>query len=178
MDFIIEVGGSLIIVAIAVVGAVLLSEMFEAILGKDKIWFSLLLLVLGIMLVEAAVYSWLPGRYGYQVEMFEGAFTLDDGAVISNLGGIFLAQGLAILFALAKYIWSGIRKKGFSWKVFLLETLFMALFIAGGAALFQNGEVIALTKDETLRNQLLLAFGIGGAVMILLGVRGLKTRKK
>lgn len=178
MDFIIEVGGSLIVVAIAVLGAILLTEMLQAILNKDKSWFSFLLLVLGIMLAEAAVYSWLPGRFGYTVEMLEGAYTLDDGAVISNLGGIFLAQGVALAFALVKYIWSGMRKKGFSWKVFLLELLFTALFIAGGVALFQNDEMIALTKDESVRTQLLLAFGIGGALLILLGVNGLRVKKK
>ena len=178
MDFIIEVGGSLLLIAVAVIGAFLFTEMIEAILGKNRIWFSLLLLVLGIMLVEATVYSWLPGRFGYQVELFEGAIVLEDGALLSNLGGIFAAQGFAILFALAKYVWSGIRKKGFSWKVFLLELLFMVLFIAAGLALFQNDEAIAVTKDESVRSQLLPAFGIGGALMILLGVRGLRAKKK
>lgn len=178
MDFIVELGGSLILVAVAVVVAVLLTEMINAILSKDKHWFSLLLLVLGIMLAEAAVYSWLPGRFGYKVEMLEGAFSLDDGAVISNLGGIFLAQGCAFAFTLAKLIWSGIRKKGFSWKVFLLELLLMALFFAGAAALFQNDQMLALTKDESVRTPLLLGFGFGGALLILLGVSGLRTKKK
>ena len=177
MDLI-SVIGDLLMIVVAVAGAIMFSEMIEAMLRKDRMWLSFLLLVLGIMLAETALYSWIPGRFGRYVELFEGAFTLEDGSVLSNLGGILAAQGVAILFALAKQAWDGIRKRGFSWKLFLLETLFSALFIAGGAVLYQNEGAIAVTKDETARTLLLLAFSIGGAVMVFLGIRGLRKAKR
>lgn len=177
MDFVFEIAASLILVVVALMAALLFSEMIDAILKKNRIWFSFLLIVLGLMLAEAAVYSWLPGRLGYKIEFFEGAFALDDGAVLSNLGGIFFAQAIAIIFTLAKYIWSCIRKKEvFSGKFFLLDFLFMLVFGAAGISLFQNDSAIELTKAESVRTPLLLAFGIGGALMILLGSRGLKKR--
>ncbi len=177
MDTIIEIVGSLLLAVVAIVAAMLFTEMIEAILKKNRVWFSFLLLILGIMLAETAVYSWLPGRFGYKVEYFDGAFSLDDGAVLSNLGGILLAQAVALVFTLAKYLWSCIRKKeSFNGKFFLLDFLFMLVFGAAAVSLFQNDSAIALTKAESVRTSLLLAFGVCGTLMILLGIHGVKKK--
>ena len=175
MTTVFEIIAALLLVAVAAAGAVMFSLMIEAMLEKNRIWFCFLLIVLGMMLAEAAVYSWLPGRLGYTISLFEDAIALEDGAVLSNLGGIFAAQAAAIGFGLAAYAWSGVRKKAaFSWKAFLLELLFLVLFAAAGIALYQNDRVIALTKEDSVRTPLLLAFAGGGAVMIAAGVRGMK----
>lgn len=175
MTTVFEIIATLLLIAVAAAGAVMFSLMIQAILEKNRKWACFLLTVLGMALAEAAVYSWLPGRLGYTVSLFEDAIALEDGAALSNLGGIFAAQAAAIGFGLAAYAWSGIRKKAvFSWKAFLLELLFLVLFAAAGLALYQNDRVIVLTKEASVRTPLLLSFAGGGAIMIAAGVRGLK----
>ncbi len=172
MDTVVWIVGMLILIAASVFGALLFSEMIQSVLQKDGAWFGILLAFLGLMLVEAALYSWLPGRFGYMVTLFEDAFKLEDGAVLSNFGGILCAQGAAIAFFLAKYLWSVIRKKEkFNGKFFLLDLVFMIVLFAAGAHLYENPDIVALTKDESVRTRLLLVCGIGGALMLFTGIR-------
>ena len=172
MDTVVWIVGTVILIAASVFGALLFSEMIQSILEKDRAWFGILLAFIGLILLEAAAYSWLPGRFGYSVTLFEGAFTLEDGAVLSNLGGILFAQGAAIAFFLAKYLWSVIRKKErFNGKFFLLDLFFMLMFFVAGSRLYDQSDIIALTKDEAVRSRFLLVFGLGGVLMLIIGFR-------
>ena len=111
MDTVVEIIGSLLLIAVDIFIAILFSEMIESILHKDRLWTGILPLIFGIIMLQASVYSWLPGRFGYAIQLFDGAITLQDGATLSNLGAILVVQALAIGIMLVKYIWSAIRKK-------------------------------------------------------------------
>jgi hypothetical protein len=127
----------LIIIDLAV--ALLFTFMIEEMLRKDQKWFPLLLTILGILLLQAAVYSWLPARMGMEIQILDGAIVLRDGALFSNLGALLLAQGIAIGIALCKHLWGVIRKREkFAGAAFWIELAFLAAFFAGGSSMFEE----------------------------------------
>ena len=175
---VVETVATLLLIAVDIVVAVLFGEAITSILQKDRMWKGLLLIVAGIIMLQAAVYSWLPGRFGYAVQLFEGAFTLEDGATLSNLGALLIVQALAIMILLGKNLWSVIRKKSkFHGKFFLLELLFMILFGFAGASLFENEEIIALSKDPSVHDNLLIGLFAGGIILVIIGIRSVKKHR-
>ena len=178
MDTVVEIIGSLLLITVDIFIAFLFSEMIESILHKDRMWMGILPLILGIIMLQAAVYSWLPGRFGYAIQLFDGAITLQDGATLSNLGAILVVQALAIGIMLLKYIWSAIRKENrFVGKFFALEVLFLLLFGTAGVLLFENDDMIALSKDSSISSALLSGLFFGGLLLVTLGIMTMKRSK-
>lgn len=176
-ETIILIAANLGLVVVDVFLAVLFSEMIESILTKDRSWFGFLLVILGSILLQAAVYSWLPGHFGYTIELLEGAIPLKDGAVFSNLGALLVAEAVAIGFLLVKYVWSVIRKKSsFQGKFFVLENIFMIIFGVAGIALFENEDIIAFSSNPEIHTTILIAMSATGFVLIAAGVRSIKKK--
>lgn len=166
------------LMVIDVLVALLFSEMIRRILLKDRSWVHFLIMVLGSVLLQAAVYSWLPGRLGYVVQYFEDLIVLRDGAVLSNLGAMLVAQALAIAIVLVKHIWAAIRKKErFSGKYSLLMLLFSVMMGFAGASLFENEAAIAFS-DDPRQSWLLPALFFCGLLLLTAGIRADKNSKK
>lgn len=175
---VIEIIATLLLVAIDIVIALLFSEAINSLLQKNRLWVGFIGTVMGIIMLQAAVYSWLPGRLGYAVQLFDGLITLEDGATLSNLGALLLVQALAIAILLGKNIWSVIRKKAkFHGKYFALELLFMFLFGFAGTQLFENEKMIALSKEPTIHSNILISLFICGFLLVIFGIRFIRRKE-
>ena len=174
MQDIISVIATLLLIAVDLTVAFLFSFMIEEILARSRRWIYLLMIITGIILLQAAVYSWLPGRTGMEIQLMDGAVTLRDGALFSNLGALLIAQGIGIGIALIKHLWSVIRKQSkFLGAAFVLELLFLVLFIAAGASLFKEQP----SAGETVSSGILIGLAAAGAVLLTAGIRAMKGRK-
>ena len=175
MQDILSVVFSLILIAVDLAVAFMFTFMIEELLSKRKLWFPLLITIAGIILLQASVYSWLPRKLGLEFQLMDGAITLRDGALFSNLGALLIAQGVGIAIALAKHLWDVIRKKArFLGAAFTLELLFTVLFIAAGASLFKEDPI----PGETVSSGTLAGLTALGAVLLTAGIRMMKKTKK
>ena len=130
------------------VSAYFYSDCIDRLLNKDRRWINGLLGSVSIMLILTLVYTWLPGRIGAEVTLFEELITLKDGALFQNLAMMSIAQALAIGIAVVKYLWAVIRRKQkFSLPFLAVEFLFAAAFCTAGVYLAQNETVIPFEND-------------------------------
>lgn len=166
---------TLVLIAVDLAVAFMFTFMIEEILSKGKLWFPLLLMITGIIFLQASVYSWLPKKLGLEFQLMDGAITLRDGALFSNLGALLIAQGVGIAFALVKHLWEVIRKKSrFLSAAFALELLFTILFIAAGASLFKEDPV----PGETVPFGKLAGLAALGAALLIAGIQAVRKQKK
>ena len=175
MQDIFSIIATLALVVVDVGVAFTFTSMIESLLSKDRIWISLLMIITGIILLQASVYSWLPQKIGMEFQLLDGAITLRDKALFSNLGALLIAQGIGIAFALAKHLWGAIRKKNrFYGAAFALELLFLVLYIAGGSALFHEDPVVG----ESASDGTLIGLAAAGAFLLAVGIKTAKGRKQ
>lgn len=110
--------------------------------GKEKLRF--LTIWVSIILFEVLLYSWLPGRLGLILTFFDGGIELIDGALYSNFAIIMFAQAVGLILGLVKNIWGAIRKKNkFTFKLFVLYLVFIAIFGFLAQEFWENEQVVS-----------------------------------
>ena len=72
MRDILSVIATLLLIAVDLTVAFLFSFMVEEMLARSSRWIYLLMIITGIILLQAAVYSWLPGRTGMEIQLMDG----------------------------------------------------------------------------------------------------------
>lgn len=149
------------------------TSMINEILDKSRSWLRYLSLWIGLLLFQTGVYTWLPGRFGYAITVYDGAVIFRDNAIIYNLGIQLLLHALAIGAALAKYLWKTIRKKvKFLANAFFLELLIVIVCAVAGGMLIDYEEQTSSPYFSNSSNSTTVAiiFTVAGLVLFLLTV--------
>ena len=155
------------------------TEGIRSLLEKNRFWIYCLLFWMGILAVQTALYSWLPGRIGAQITVFDGMFVFEDGALIRNLGNLLLAHALAIGLALLKYLWNVLRKKDrFYGKMFLLEAVICGILCFFGIRLIKSEYVVHFEGGQNIGTIVMAFLAVAGAVAVVLGFRQSRTGKE
>ncbi len=116
MDFVLVlVSISLIVFDLFVI--MVYNEGIQLLLQKKRRWFLFFLLWMVILFFQTAFYSWLPGRIGAELSLFDGLIVLEDGALIRNLGYMIIAHYLGIGCGIAKYMEGDPRERSFKLEV-------------------------------------------------------------
>ena len=166
------------IVAFEFVVGFFLTESMRGILRKDKHWYVPLFICIGLMLFLAALYSWLPGRLGAAVTIFDGALVFEDGAFVKNFGIMFGLQAFGTVLSLCRYLWSVIRKKEKLYgKVILLELAYAAVFGFICAFLVKNDQVIEIKGGKTAATIVLIVLAALGVALFVIGIKSSKKKK-
>lgn len=143
MDFIISLIPEIISIADLVVMTFVTTMVIDFMLDKSKGWFRVFCFGIVINLALTVLFTWIPARFGMQFGYLDGEVMLEDGAFFMNLGITSLAYIAGIGLALLKYIWACIRHKArFSFSVFLIGTVYIAVVGAAGIRLMQDERVI------------------------------------
>ena len=159
------------LVLIDIIVAIIYTTSIELIYEKNRAWVFCFLFWLGIVLLQAVLYSWLPGRIGAEMTYMGEAIVLEDGALIRNCGYIILIHELGIGYALLKYIWNVIRKKErFNGKFFMLEFFIGALLCAVAILLMQSDFKMDYEGGETFASVLTAILFIVGIGFLLTGI--------
>ena len=178
MDFILVfVTISLVLIDLIVV--LLFNECIQLLFQKDRQWFRLFLFWLGILFVQTALYSWLPGRVGAELSLYDGTFVLEDGALIRNLGYIILAHVVGFVLSLLKYIWHVITGKDkIRWKPVLLETAIICAIAVIASQLIRSEYVIHFAGGEALGKAVMIILAVIGGSAVVMGFRQARMEKR
>ena len=153
--------------ACEIVSAYYYGDCVDRLLKKDRRWINSLLGCISIMLILTLIFTWLPGRIGYEVTLIdEELITLKDGALFQNLALMCVAQAFAIVLAVVKYLWAVIRRKQkFSFPFLAVEFLFAAAFVTAAVYLAQNDTVIPF-KEDTGTAYIVTALIAGAGILL------------
>lgn len=166
MDMVIHFVLLIVLLMIDIFGWFILNDSLTNFLNHKKgAWVTFggwIILIIGATLL----YSWMPGRMGYTVQLLEGAVTLEDGAILSNLGWMCLAQAVLLGFALLKQIWAGIRQKRFFWKQMLIELVLIAGLSLVAEKLMDHPYKVVFSESSGLAYAVLIVL-CGGSLLIL-----------
>ncbi len=155
------------------------SEGVQSIMKKEKRWFIWFLIWGCMLLFISALYSWLPGRAGFEINIMDGVFVLEDGMFFKNLAMMLFAQTLGIVIIMWTHIWRVIRKKErFSGAFLLLQLVIGAGVTYLGTRLFQNDQKVVFQGGEKTGYAVLYLMTFTGAVMIILGIISSRKNKK
>ena len=167
------------LVLIDVFVAQLFSGGIELMLEKSRGWIYMFLLWMGILFLQAAFYSWLPGRIGGEITLFDGLFVLEDGALIRNLGYLLMAHVLGIGMALGKYLWDVIRKRErFYGKMVAMEVVVGGVCCCLAAWLMKSEYVFHFNGGESVGKIVMITLALIGAVFVFLGFRQSRSEKE
>ena len=167
------------LVLIDVFVAQLFSGGIEMMLEKNKGWIFIISLWMGILFLQAAFYSWLPGRIGGEISLFDGLFVLEDGALIRNSGFLLMAHVIAIGMALGKYLWDVIRKRErFYGKMVALEIVVGGVCCCLAVRLMKSEYVIHFNGGESIGKIVMITLALIGAVFVFLGFRQSRSEKE
>lgn len=165
--------------ACEMVSAYLYSDCVERLLEKDRRWINSLLGSVSIVVMLTLIYTWLPGRIGAEVTLFEEMITLKDGALFQNLALMSVAQAFAIVLAVLKYLWNVIRRRArFRFLFLVIELMFAALFVTAAVYLGQNETVIPFREDTQAAYLVTGLIAAAGILLLLWPVPGEKEKKK
>lgn len=167
------------LVIIDFIVAFVYTEGIRSLLEKNRLWIYCLMFWAGILAIQTLLYSWLPGRIGAEINIFDGLFVLEDGALIRNLGYLVLAHAVAIVFALGKYLWNVARKKErFYGKMFMLQAAACCIFCFIGSMLAKSEYVYDYKGGENLGKAVMILLALAGGVFVFLGAKDARSERK
>lgn len=149
----------------------LFTEALNYLLEKNGQWIRFMLKWSGLILLETALVSWLPGRTGMQIVILDNEEVFTDGALFHNLGILLLLHAACVGLATAKDVWAVIRKrKVFSGKLLFLETVSCVVSALIGIQLVHSEYVMHFEGGEEVGNfvMILIALIGGGGFLYLL----------
>ena len=146
------------------------NEFGKRLLTRDRLWIRFLILWVGLFLFKTGLYTWIPGKLGFQIEVFEGLITLKDADLAGNLAVLLFVHALCIGLALLGHLWRAIRKKvRFSWKFVLLELATIALFVLLGQWAVNKAKEMPVAEDH--RSLLMMGLGLVLAAWAYAGLK-------
>ena len=150
------------------IAAIVYSEGIELLLQKNRLWFRPIMLWVGILLLQTAVFTWLPGHVGVQITMLEGLIVFEDGALIKNLCILLYTHAASIAILLCKYLWNVICKKTlFNPKFFLLELVVCFVLCIIATRLLFGNHLIYSGGGDTTDPMVLWIFAVVGAGIVI-----------
>ena len=123
-------------------------------------------------MISTILYSWLPGRLGYQLGYEEYGIIFQDGAIIANFGILLNLHAISLAGAGVKYIWECIRKRNvFSVKLVFLYIMFMLAFGGLGYLCSKNEMHIDFSGGEGVAKAVEILLALPLPVVIFLVIR-------
>ena len=178
MDFVLVlVSISLILIDFFVI--MVYNDGIQLLLQNNRHWVLSFLLWMVILFFQTAFYSWLPGRIGTDLYLFDGLIVLEDGALIRNLGYMIIAHYLGIVCGIAKYLWKVVRGKDrLNWKLVLLEIAFGGVFCFLAVLLIRSEYVLRFEGGETIGTTVMSILSVVGGAAVFLGFRKEQKEKE
>ena len=138
-DIIIAILATLPIVFFEIFASFVYSAFVVSVLAKDAKWKYFLMLWVGLLLFQAGIYTWFPGKMGIVVSYFDGLIKFVDRELLTNLSLVMFLHAGGIGLATLNHLWKSIRKKvKFSGKYVLLELAMTVVLIFFGVRIGKN----------------------------------------
>ena len=176
--------GNFVFIVFHVIAFFLYSFAIRSFADKEKgVGAVLIGLCLSTLLLLTALYSWLPGKIGYQLSMLDGALVFEEGAFIRNFGFLLGVQALDLGLGTASYLWACLRRKNrFEGKYLLYLLLFTAVFGVSGYFLSQSTFRLSFSDNRAAAfvvQAVLALLGAGFWIwLIASGISDRRSRKK
>lgn len=148
--------------------------------GDRKTSFRIIFSCIGILFVLTAVCTWVPGRFGYAVSIYdESLIILEDGAFFINLAIVFFVEAFAIFVGLLKYLWSSLRKKTvFDIRFVGLEVLYIGASVFAGLIFKKNDRVYEVKGGNGFAYFIVLVVVTIALIFIVKGImEDIKTKR-